>query len=187
MSHQLLIDQTTFGQDRVVFRNDDYPDLYRCPFSDTNWLNLAAILPSSLETLRIRNLDQALFEYQIQGLLTQLSQLMAAKSADQLPNLHQICIIRTRLFTFCHASKHSYPISSIMRPMNLGPWCLDLRKACAGKGIVLHSKPPGCIHWNDKCSCDTFPKSEVETLPELGSARDTWEDSPASPDLHNCR
>ena len=75
-----------------------------------------------------------------------------------------------------------------MRPMNLGPWCLDLRRACEANGMVLHSNPPGDLHWDYMCSsCDVFPKSELESLPEYNSVMDSSEDSLAGPDLDNYR
>ncbi len=158
---RLLIDPTTYKG----YRFDEFD---RCTFGVADWIDFVASLPSTLETLTIYFLHERSFEHEVQGLVKQLSLLVAAKSSDQFSNLCEICIGNI-LSRSLH--NHGFADSAgprIMRPVNLDPWYLDLRNACDAKGILLHSNPPDDPDSDATCpSCQLFPsKDGTESLPK---------------------
>ena len=176
---RLLIDPTTFKDTQCIYDDAGYPDLNQCTYGITDWIDLVASLPDSLETIRIRSRPKNLFEYEVQGLLSRLSQLVAAKSSDCFPNLREICIANLPSWFVNLQSPRRVPEFSIMTPVNLGPWILDLRKACEAKNIALHSCNPGDFNGKVTCpSCDLFQPGEIESLPKYSCEGDSPVSSP---------
>ena len=65
----LLVDETTYTHSHFWHSPDSYPKLSSSSFGLTNWINLAASLPSSLETLRTQHEYDGSFESDLLGLL----------------------------------------------------------------------------------------------------------------------
>lgn len=169
---RLLIDPTTYKPTRSdVHRSSDRG---RRTFGVADWIDFVASLPSTLETLTIYFQHQRFFEHETQGLLEQLSLLVAAKSSDQFSNLSGICIGNI-LFQIPY--QHDLPPivggPMMMRPVNVSRWCFDLRKACDAKGILLHSNPPDDPDSDATCpSCPLYPSVDgTESLPKKEEKR----------------
>lgn len=177
-----LMDPKTFEEAQYDLDNERYPDMDRCTFGATDWIDFVASLPCSLETLTIQFVHVKVFEHEVQGLIKQLSLLVAAKSSDQFSGLREICIGNLLSRSINNQGNLTSPGPDIMRPENVGPWFVDLRKACNAKGIFLHNKPLGDPDNDVKCpSCHLFPsKDGIESLPKYHGVWDSPRNSPLS-------